>query len=64
MMHMWRLFSLKGFTAIINFGEEPVSHPNRKELASAASREGERKIHSDALAEFPRIWCSSCCGFA
>lgn len=32
-MHMWRLFSLKRFTAIISFGEEPVSDPNRKELA-------------------------------
>ncbi len=32
--HLWRLFSLKGFTAIITFGEEPVSDPNRKELAA------------------------------
>ena len=34
LMHLWRLFSLKSFTAIISFGEEPVSNPNRKELAS------------------------------
>lgn len=32
--HLWRLFSLKGFTAIITFGEEPISDPNRKELAA------------------------------
>lgn len=32
--HLWRLFSLKTFTAIITFGEEPVSDPNRKELAN------------------------------
>ncbi len=32
--HLWRLFSLKRFTAIITFGEEPVSDPNRKELAA------------------------------
>lgn len=31
--HLWRLFSLPGFTAIVNFGETPVSNPNRKELA-------------------------------
>jgi len=32
--HLWRLFSLKEFTAIINFGEQPIQNPNRKELAS------------------------------
>jgi 1-acyl-sn-glycerol-3-phosphate acyltransferase len=31
--HLWRLFSLKEFTAIINFGEETVNNSNRKELA-------------------------------
>lgn len=31
--HLWRLFSLSSFSAIIDFGEEPVSDPNRKELA-------------------------------
>ena len=33
LMHLWRLFSLKTFTAIISFGEEPVLDTNRKELA-------------------------------
>jgi 1-acyl-sn-glycerol-3-phosphate acyltransferase len=32
--HLWRLFSLSNFTAIVTFGEEPVSNPNRKELAA------------------------------
>ena len=31
--HMLRLFSLPGFTAIINFGEEPILSTDRKKLA-------------------------------
>lgn len=31
--HLWRFFSLKELTAIINFGEMPITNPNRKELA-------------------------------
>jgi 1-acyl-sn-glycerol-3-phosphate acyltransferase len=31
--HMWRLFSLSEFTAIVNFGDVPISNPDRKELA-------------------------------
>src|SRR5437762_4514491 len=31
--HMFRLFSLPGFTAIINFGDEPVLGTDRKKLA-------------------------------
>lgn len=31
--HLLRLFMLKSFTAIINFGDEPVKNANRKELA-------------------------------
>jgi 1-acyl-sn-glycerol-3-phosphate acyltransferase len=31
--HLFRLFSLPGFTAIINFGDQPVQNPDRKELA-------------------------------
>lgn len=31
--HMWRVFQLREFTAIINFGAEPVQSSNRKELA-------------------------------
>ncbi len=31
--HLWRLFGLKTFTAILNFGEQPVTNSNRKELA-------------------------------
>lgn len=31
--HMIRLFGVSGFTAVINFGSEPVAAPNRKVLA-------------------------------
>lgn len=31
--HLWQLFQLEKFTAVINFGSEPVHNPNRKELA-------------------------------
>ena len=31
--HMWRVFQLREFTAIIKFGDEPIQNPNRKELA-------------------------------
>ncbi len=32
--HMWRLFSLPHFKAIVTFGAEPVSDPDRKQLAA------------------------------
>jgi 1-acyl-sn-glycerol-3-phosphate acyltransferase len=31
--HILRMFSLRGFTAIISFGEQPVLSPDRKKLA-------------------------------
>ena len=31
--HIWRLFQLKEYTAVINFGDEPIMRANRKELA-------------------------------
>ncbi len=31
--HMVRMFSVKEFTAVINFGDAPVANPNRKKLA-------------------------------
>jgi 1-acyl-sn-glycerol-3-phosphate acyltransferase len=31
--HMWRMFMLKEFTAIVAFGEEPIKNPDRKQLA-------------------------------
>jgi 1-acyl-sn-glycerol-3-phosphate acyltransferase len=31
--HMLRMFSVKEFTAVINFGDAPVANPNRKILA-------------------------------
>jgi 1-acyl-sn-glycerol-3-phosphate acyltransferase len=31
--HLWRLFALKEFTAVINFGETPLTLTDRKELA-------------------------------
>lgn len=33
MNHMLRLFKVKGFTAVINFGAAPIANPNRKKLA-------------------------------
>jgi 1-acyl-sn-glycerol-3-phosphate acyltransferase len=32
--HLFRLFTLKRFTAILDFGEESLVNPNRKQLAS------------------------------
>ena len=31
--HLWYLFQLKEYTAIINFGDEPIQNANRKVLA-------------------------------
>lgn len=31
--HLWQLFQVPTFTAIINFGDQPIQNPNRKELA-------------------------------
>ncbi len=31
--HLFRLFQTRGFTAIINFGDQPITKNNRKELA-------------------------------
>jgi 1-acyl-sn-glycerol-3-phosphate acyltransferase len=31
--HLWYLFQLKSYTAVINFGDEPVHNPDRKVLA-------------------------------
>ncbi|MBC7900236.1 MAG: 1-acyl-sn-glycerol-3-phosphate acyltransferase [Saprospiraceae bacterium] len=42
--HLFRLFTLKEFTAIINFGEEPVQNPNRKELACELRERVEEKF--------------------
>jgi hypothetical protein len=33
MNHLLRLLELRGFTAVLTFGNEPVSKANRKELA-------------------------------
>lgn len=32
--HMWRLFTLPEYTAVINFGEEPITNHDRKALAA------------------------------
>ena len=34
MAHLFRLFTVKRFTAILDFGEEPVVNPDRKKLAT------------------------------
>ena len=33
LVHLWRLFQMREFTAVLNFGEDTVLSPNRKELA-------------------------------
>lgn len=32
--HLWRLFKLPRYTAIVTFGETPITNPDRKELAA------------------------------
>jgi len=32
--HLFRLFTIKRFTAVLDFGEEPVVNPDRKQLAA------------------------------
>lgn len=32
--HLWRLFTVKQYTAIIHFGDQPVINPDRKALAA------------------------------
>lgn len=32
--HLWRLFKVKGYTATITFGENPIKNDDRKQLAS------------------------------
>ena len=34
MAHMFRLFTVPSFTAVLSFGEQPVVNPDRKKLAS------------------------------
>jgi len=34
LMHMWRLFSLPSFTAVVMFGDEPILDTDRKVLAA------------------------------
>ncbi len=31
--HLWQLFQVKNFTAVITFGSDSIQNPNRKELA-------------------------------
>lgn len=42
--HLWYLFQAKEFTAIINFGDEPIQNENRKELA--------RRLHEKVSENF------------
>jgi 1-acyl-sn-glycerol-3-phosphate acyltransferase len=37
--HLWQLFQIPEFEAIISFGEEPIQNPNRKELAQELWKE-------------------------
>lgn len=44
MNHLFRLFSVKEITAIINFGDAPVANPNRKELANELHQKVKEKF--------------------
>lgn len=43
-VHLWRLFALKGFTAIINFGENAIINSDRKNLAKELHRQVSEKF--------------------
>jgi 1-acyl-sn-glycerol-3-phosphate acyltransferase len=34
MAHLFRLFTIRQYTAVIDFGEEPIVNPDRKQLAA------------------------------
>jgi 1-acyl-sn-glycerol-3-phosphate acyltransferase len=42
--HLWRLFKVKEFTAIINFGDAPIANPNRKILANELHKKVSEKF--------------------
>ena len=44
MNHIWRLFSVREFKAVITFGDAPIASPNRKELA--------RELHEKVKEKF------------
>ncbi len=47
MAHLRRLFTLKGFTATVTFGDEPILDADRKELA--------RRLHESVVSNFRPI---------
>jgi 1-acyl-sn-glycerol-3-phosphate acyltransferase len=42
--HLWRLFTVREYTAVISFGDEPVKNTKRKILASELHRRVEEKF--------------------
>ncbi|HXG85290.1 MAG TPA: lysophospholipid acyltransferase family protein [Pyrinomonadaceae bacterium] len=42
--HLFRLFQLREFTAVINFGDEPIMKTDRKELAQTLRQKVEEKF--------------------
>ena len=42
--HLWRLFHVREYTAVLNFGEAPVMHHDRKLLAAELRRRVEEKF--------------------
>ncbi len=44
LVHVWRLLGLKGYSVILNFGEEPVADRDRKKLACDLHREVSRRF--------------------
>ena len=44
MAHLYRLFQLKEFTAVVSFGDEPVVNPDRKQLAAELRQKVKEKF--------------------
>jgi 1-acyl-sn-glycerol-3-phosphate acyltransferase len=44
MQHLFRLFTVKGFIAILDFGDEPVVNPDRKRLAAELRQRVQEKF--------------------
>lgn len=42
--HLWRLFKIREYTAVINFGEEPVMNSDRKALANELRQRVAEKV--------------------
>lgn len=48
LQHLWYLFRVREYTAVISFGEKPIHNPNRKELARMLTEKVSEKFVSVA----------------